>query len=214
MPKEYIWEVKAKNTPLLNKKCNRCDSDRFYCSEKFRMNAQKKNIDIWLIYRCIKCDSTYNMTIFSRTKPESVNKALFNSFSRNDTAIAWEYAFSPEAKQKNNLEFDYGSVEYEIQHDGITAEDLINIDSEAVTFKIRCPFDFNLKLSSVIRVCLKLSAGRLNQLIEMKVISVQEKHLQKKHKVKNGDVIRVNMEKLKSVYRSIFACTMEKDLEI
>jgi len=42
MRKEYIWEIKAHNTPLLKRSCSHCDSDRFYCSEKFRMNAQKK----------------------------------------------------------------------------------------------------------------------------------------------------------------------------
>ena len=44
METTITWEVKVKNTPLLIKKCSHCDSDRFYCSDKFRMNAQKKNI--------------------------------------------------------------------------------------------------------------------------------------------------------------------------
>ena len=85
MRKVYMWEVKARTVPLLKRKCNHCDSNRFYCSEKFRINAQKKNIDIWLIYRCIKCDSTFNMTIISRSKPELINKDLFNKFLENNT---------------------------------------------------------------------------------------------------------------------------------
>lgn len=169
MRKEYIWEVKVKNTPLLRRKCNHCDSDRFYCSEKFRMNAQKKNIDIWLIYRCIKCDNTYNMTIFFRTKPELINKDLFNKFSENNTEIAWEYAFSNEASRKNNVELDFGSVKYDIHYDNISVEDILNFDSEIVIFKIKCPFGFSLKLSSVIRICLKLPAYKLNKLIEAKL---------------------------------------------
>ena len=40
------------------------------------MNAQKRNIDVWLIYRCVECDSTYNLTILSRTKPELIKKDL------------------------------------------------------------------------------------------------------------------------------------------
>ena len=196
----YIWEVKARNTPLLKRKCNHCNSDRFYCSEKFRMNAQKKNIDIWLIYRCIKCDNTYNMTIFSRTKAELINKDLFNKFSENNTEIAWEYAFSQEVSRKNNVELDFGNVEYDIRYDNILVEDILNFDSEVIIFKIKYPFDFRLKLSSVIRICLKLSANKLNKLIEAKVISIHEKHLQKKHKVKNDDIVQVDREKLRSIY--------------
>ena len=200
MSKEHIWEVKARNTPLLKRKCNHCNSDRFYCSEKFRINAQKKNIDIWLIYNCIKCDNTYNMTIFSRTKPEMINKDLLNKFSENKTEIAWKYAFSRETSRKNNVELDFGSVEYDIQYEYISVEDILNFDGDIATFKIKYPFDFNLKLSAVIRICFKLSANKLNKLIQAQVISIQEKHLQKKHKVKNGDIVRVNREKLRSTY--------------
>ena len=200
MRKEFIWEVMAKNTPLIKRKCNNCDSDRFYCSGKFRMNAQKKNIDIWLIYRCIKCDNTYNMTIFSRIKRELLNKDLFNKFSENSTEIAREYAFSYETSRKNNVELDFGKVEYDIQYDSISVEDILNFDCEIVRFKIKYPLDFSLKLSSIIRICLKLSANKLNELIEAKVISVQGKDLQKKHKVKNEDIVQVNREKLRSIY--------------
>lgn len=196
MRKEYIWEVKPKNTPLLKRKCNHCDSKRFYCSGKFRMNAQKKKIDIWLIYRCVKCDNRYNMTIFSRTKPELLNKDLFNKFLENNTELAREYAFSYETSRKNNVELDFGSVEYDIQHDNISPKDILNSESE-ITFKIKSPFDFNLKLSSVIRKCLNLTADKLNELIEAEVISVKEKHLQKKHKIKNNDIVQVNCEKLR-----------------
>lgn len=69
--------------------------------------------------------------------------------------------------------------------------------------KIKYPFDFSLKLSSVIRICLKLSANKLNKLIEAKVISIHEKYLQKKHKVKNEDIVQVDKEKLRSVYRTL-----------
>ncbi len=200
MRKVYLWEVKARNTPLIKRKCNHCDSDRFYCSEKFRMNAQKKNIDIWLIYKCIKCDNTYNLTIFSRIKPELINKDLFNKFSENNIEIAWKYAFSRETSRKNNVELDYGSVEYDILYEYISIEDIVNFDCEIVTFKIEYPFEFNFKLSSVIRKCLNLSANKLNKLIEAKVISVHEKHLQKKYKIKNKDIVQINRENLRCIY--------------
>lgn len=197
MRKDYVWEVNPRNTPLLKRKCNHCKSNRFYCSEKFRINAQKRNIDIWLIYRCIHCDSTYNLDIISRTKQESINKDLYYKFSKNSTEIAWEYAFSNETSRKNNVELDFHSVEYDIRHDNISAEDILIFDSEIVEFKIKYKFDFSLKLSSVIRKCLNLSANKLNDLIEAKVISIHGKYLQKKHKVKNNDIIQVNKERLR-----------------
>ena len=192
METEYIWEIKPKNTPALKRKCNHCNSNRFYCSNKFRMNAQKRNIDVWLIYRCVECDSTYNLTILSRTKPEQIKKELFRKFSENDEELAWEYAFSSETGRKNSVELDYSSVEYEILHDDISINDILNADDEFVTFKIQTRFEFGLKLSSVIRICLGLSANQLNRLTEAKAIFSPEGYPLKKHKVNVGDVVLVN----------------------
>ncbi|WP_459190018.1 DUF1062 domain-containing protein [Parabacteroides sp. APC149_11_2_Y6] len=200
MRTEYIWEIKVKNTPALKRKCNHCSSNRFYCSNKFRMNAQKRNIDVWLIYRCAECDSTYNLTILSRTKPELIKKELFLKFSENDEDLSREYAFSSEIGRKNNVELDYDSVEYEIQHDGISINDILNAEDAFVAFKIQTRFEFGLKLSSVVRLCLGLSANLLNQMIESEAIFTPEGYPLKKRKVKNGDIVLVNKEKLQSFY--------------
>lgn len=200
MKKEYIWEIRVKNTPTLKRKCNRCNGDRFYCSEKFRMNSQKKNTDIWLIYRCTECDSTYNLTILSRTKPELIKKELFSKFSGNNAGLAWEYAFSSEIAKKNGVELDYSSVEYDILHEHISIEDILNAphDIEEMAFRIRAPFDFGLKLSSVIRFCFGLSASRLNRLIEANAIFTRKDVAIRKQKVTNGEVVFISKERLKN----------------
>lgn len=200
MSTTHIWEVKAKNTPLLKKKCNHCSSDRFYCSDKFRLNAQKKNIDIWLIYRCIKCSNTYNMTVFSRIRTESVSKELFNKFSENNTEIAWEYAFSQEIRRKNNVEADLESVEYEILYHNIPVEELINMHGEMISFQIQCSFDFNVRVSTVIRTCLGLSSSKLNLLLDSDTVYFNGKPLQKKYKIKNGDTVNINRQELINIY--------------
>lgn len=203
MIKEYTWEIKVKNTPTLKRKCNRCSCDRFYCSNKFRINAQKKNIDVWLIYRCMECDSTYNLDILSRTKPELIDKELFEKFSSNSEEIAWKYAFSLETMRRNNIEFDSNSIEYEILHDHISINDILTMDNEFVKFKIEASLEFGLKLSSVIRTCLGLSANQFNKMVEAKVIFTSECYPLKKHKVKNGDMVWIDKGKLQKMYKAI-----------
>lgn len=199
MEKEFTWEIKVKNTPLVKKKCNHCSSDRFYCSEKFRMNSQKRNTDVWLIYRCVKCDSTYNMTILSRTKPELISKDLFTAFSENNATVAWKYAFSADNAQKNKVELDFDSVEYDINHDMDSIENILSLDCSMVKFKVKCPFELNLKLSTVIRTCLSVSANLLNRMIEANAVFTAGKRPVKKHKVKDGDIIWIDKEKLKKL---------------
>mgnify|MGYP000600477283 FL=1 len=150
METTFTWEIKVKNTPLLIKKCSHCESDRFYCSDKFRMNAQKKNIDVWLIYRCVKCDNTCNITLLSRTKPDLIDKKLFHSFSMNDREVAWQYAFSAGMASKNKLQIDYDSVEYEVISN-ISFEDIMNMNNAIISIRIECDFELNLKLLSLIK---------------------------------------------------------------
>lgn len=203
METTITWEVKVKNTPLLIKKCSHCDSDRFYCSDKFRMNAQKKNIDVWLIYRCVKCDNTCNLTLLSRSKPDLIDKTLFHSFSMNDKDAAWKYAFSTEMERKNNLRLDYGSVEYEVGPD-TSLEDLLNLSNEVIKIHIKCEFEFDLKLSSLIKRCFSLSANQVKRMFEDGIITISGNKPPQKHKVKDGDMILIQREELrKSVNRSI-----------
>lgn len=201
MSKEYTWAISPKNTPNLKRKCNRCDCNSFYCSNKFRINAQKKNLDVWLIYRCLECDSTYNLTILSRTKPESIDKDLFKKFAENDEETAWKYAFSLETIRRNNTEFDYDSIEYEVLHDNLSIKDILASEDKFIKFQIQTCFEFGLKLSSVIRNCLGLSANQFNKMAEAKVIFMTQGYPLKKHKVKNGDIVLIDKEKLRNLYR-------------
>ena len=203
METTITWEVKVKNTPLLIKKCSHCDSDRFYCSDKFRMNAQKKNIDVWLIYRCVKCDNTCNLTLLSRSKPDLIDKTLFHSFSMNDKDTAWKYAFSTEMERKNNLRLDYGSVEYEIIPN-TSLEDLLNLSNEVIKIHIKCELEFDLKLSSLIRRRFSLSANQVKRMFEDGIITISSNKPPQKHKVKDGDMILIQREGLsKSINHSI-----------
>ena len=196
MKTEYTWEIKVKNTPTITRKCNRCNCNNFYCSNKFRINAQKRNLDVWLIYRCATCDSTYNLTILSRTKPEMIKKELFQKFSENNEELAREYAFSSETGRKNGVVLDYSSVEYEILHDPVSINDILHAADEIVVFRIQTRFEFGLKLSSVVRHCLGLSASQFNQMVEKGAVSTPENYPLKKHKIRNGDTILIHKEKL------------------
>jgi hypothetical protein len=60
---------------------------------KFRTNAQKKRLDVWLIYRCSRCDETWNLPIHERVAVGGVASDEFQVIARNDPALARQYAF-------------------------------------------------------------------------------------------------------------------------
>lgn len=78
--------------PLIN--CNRCSGVKAYrCSGKFRVNANGKRIDVWLIYRCTDCDNSWNFGIFERCNRRDIEPALLQALESNDPKLARRHAF-------------------------------------------------------------------------------------------------------------------------
>lgn len=86
------WRVTPLQPPLVRRHCSRCAAARaFACSLKFRTNAQKKRLDVWLIYRCSACAEVWNLPIFERAAVGDIE--AFDAIAHNDPALAQRYAF-------------------------------------------------------------------------------------------------------------------------
>ena len=104
---------------------------------------------------------------------------------------------------QNSLRLDYGSVEYVVVPD-TSFEDLLNLSNEVIKIHIKCEFEFDLKLSSLIRRCFSLSANQVKRMFEDGIIIISGNKPPQKHKVKDGDMILIQKEELdKSVNRSL-----------
>jgi len=201
--KRFTWEVIPTDTPLLKRKCNKCkNSDHYYNSDKFRLNSQKKYIDVWLIYRCVNCDNTYNITILSRTKPDLIDKELFRRFSMNDEETAQKYANDLQTIRRNNMELDYSHIEYDIIRENVILTDILSLDENIVEFEIKAKTELNLKLTAVIRKCLNISLNQLEKMLSYGVIIIHPSGPVRKLRVSDGIVISVRKNRLKAYMES------------
>ena len=81
--------VTSTATPPITWHCPTCRRrERFACSERFRANANGKLVDIWLIYRCVQCDQTKNITVVERRPVTKVPRQLLEAAMDNDAATA------------------------------------------------------------------------------------------------------------------------------
>jgi hypothetical protein len=88
------WLVRPLATPRPWLSCARCGIRRpFVCSEKFRVNAQKKRIDAWLIYRCAHCDQIWNFPVLERCLVSGIAPAMLRALAENDAGLARRHAF-------------------------------------------------------------------------------------------------------------------------
>ena len=89
-----LWRITALELPRVLRRCPRCDLARpFVSSGCFRVNAQKRRLDVWLVHRCEACDETWNAPIAERVTPESLGAGL-ERYHANDDALARRLAFA------------------------------------------------------------------------------------------------------------------------
>lgn len=64
----------------------------FVCAGKFRVNANGRRLDVWLIYRCQRCGRTWNVPLFERISPEKLPAGQYEGFLDNDQELVRQYA--------------------------------------------------------------------------------------------------------------------------
>lgn len=86
------WRVAPAAVPRVLLHCPRCGRDRFFASSgRFRVNAQKKRLDAWLIYGCSVCGRTWNFPVFERLAVRDVDPALLGRLHGNCAVLAAEW---------------------------------------------------------------------------------------------------------------------------
>lgn len=81
----------AKEYKIIHK-CGRCGKKMtFVSTRRFRVNANKNKLDVWLIYQCQKCKHTLNIPIYERVSPQKIPGELYEGFLANDEKLAVRY---------------------------------------------------------------------------------------------------------------------------
>lgn len=179
--KEITWQVMPLTSPKVNKTCPKCGNHAsFINTEKFRVNANKNKLDVWLIYQCEKCKSTWNMTIYERTAPKDIPEDTYKRFLENDKELAIAYGFDKAIHVKNRVMLDYESVSYTVEGEKITILNDPNLGHEPVELKIRCDKAFDLRVDKLLSQQLDISRSQIKRLYKEEIIwSATSKNLLK-----------------------------------
>jgi len=175
--------------PLIN--CNRCGGVKAYrCSGKFRVNANGKRIDVWLIYRCVDCDNSWNFGIFERCNRRDIEPALLQALESNDPGLARRHAFDIVA-----LRNQVGRVE-EFPDVAVHKRLLGGAGEEAAALELQLGLEMptSLRLDRLLAGELGISRSRLQALEERRLLIVDpdgDKALRKP--ARQGMTIRIDL---------------------
>lgn len=109
------WIIRPDHLPVVLRRCPKCGKKtEFENSGRFRVNANGCLLDVWLIYRCSVCETTWNMAVYERVKADSLDEEEYMHFMDNDIQLAAEVGSRPELFAANRAEWMLPSGGYTV----------------------------------------------------------------------------------------------------
>jgi len=190
-----LWTIVPRSVapePWLN--CKRCrDSRPFRSSGKIRVNANGKRLDVWLIYKCTSCDSTWKRPILERRHVRTIDPHVLMSLHANDPELGHRLALDGES-----LRCKAGLAE---QSDDVVVRK--EVLSESLTparrLEILCavPEGTGLRTDRLLAVGLGLSRRRIRSLQDAGHLAVSPQGSRKRHStVRDGMRVTIELSKI------------------
>ena len=174
------WTVSPVGYQRIAKRCPACNIKRdFVPSGAFRMNSQKKQLDVWSIYKCLYCDYTWNISLFSRLPVSRIDRELYARIVANDARAIQLFAHDRHILKRNNAELS-GVPDFNVREQWrITL-----VRHQQVKVSIRLTMAFQVSLLSVMKKQLRLSTGEVTRLVnegKIRGITLRELKNRKNH---------------------------------
>ncbi|SHJ95055.1 hypothetical protein SAMN02745163_02907 [Clostridium cavendishii DSM 21758] len=200
--KKYRWELVPENLPKVKRNCPKCNEKAHYISsEKFRINANKNNLDVWLIYQCEKCKSTWNMTIYERIKPQDINKDEYERFLSNDKELAKEYAYNLDLYSRNKAELILEGISYKLIENKLES---YYINANELVVEIVCKYPIEIRVDKFLSDNLGISRSKIKNMHKKGMIIIKDDKNLLNSKIKNGMEIHfLNVEEPREFLKNI-----------
>jgi hypothetical protein len=161
-------QVSSTSQGALHRHCPCCKTRRrFVHSGKFRVNAQKKRIDAWLIFRCTACDERWNWPVHERRPVAAIDPIELDALMRNDPDLAARHAQAAVRQSRP------GSAQQEVPVRSVALAVLEpatpNCRSIEIILAITGP---SLRLDRILAQALTLGRAEIDRLDRLAAISV------------------------------------------
>ena len=101
------WRVYPTGLPLIRRRCLSCTSERYRAHGKFRVNANHKLLDVWLLALCVGCGQTIKLTVLERVNVRAIDPLTLNRFHDNDVELAAQMLADPGLLRRNGVALDW-----------------------------------------------------------------------------------------------------------
>jgi hypothetical protein len=105
------WIVHRTRLPLLSLRCVDCRSESATTGEgRFRVNANGKLLDVWLLVRCVSCDRTSKLTVRERAQVRSIDPAELDGYRASEPELVASTLLDPLFARRNHFTLDWSGA--------------------------------------------------------------------------------------------------------
>jgi hypothetical protein len=111
-----LWVIRELGLPAIVKACMSCRSMRHHPTGKFRVNANGKLLDVWMLICCELCGRTSKIPIHERIYVRALESERLLMFENNDPAMVRELAMDGALARKAAHQLDWSGT-WELETD-------------------------------------------------------------------------------------------------
>jgi hypothetical protein len=153
------WLVRPTDFPIIRRRCRTCPSTQYRTQGRFRINANRKLLDVWLLALCVQCGETVKLTVLERVQVRSIEPTMLGGFHHNAPVLAATLLADPALAHRNDVVLDWTDAwTLETSPDELPEADILDV---SVHFAQRIP----IKLTTLIATGLELSRAEVTKRI-------------------------------------------------
>jgi hypothetical protein len=114
--RKALWVVKELTLPAIVKACVTCRSTRHHPTGKFRVNANSKLLDVWMLICCELCDRTSKIPVHERIQVRALGGERLLIFESNDAAMVRRLTMDAAFARKSAHQLDWSGT-WELETD-------------------------------------------------------------------------------------------------
>jgi len=101
------WQIQRTSLPSVRRTCPDCTTSVSVTTGKFRVNANGKLLDVWLLTRCAHCGHNARIKVHHRTHVQSFDPEKLSGYMDNDPELVAETLFDPLIARRNHYTLDW-----------------------------------------------------------------------------------------------------------
>lgn len=166
--RKALWTIRELGLPAIVKACVTCRSARHHPTGKFRVNANSKLLDVWMLINCELCDRTSKIPIHERINVRALEHDRLVMFEKNDPAMARHLAMDASLASRAGYRLDWSGT-WELETD-MPFYELEHADPAPLEVVIRFELPAPIRVERLLMAGLGLSRSAVRGMVDAGLI--------------------------------------------